>query len=263
MESIELSYGQSTLQEIRTNSITSEHGPSGREQPALPPTDEGYQAWLSLAGSFLSNGLIWGFALSFGVLQEYYTTNEPFASHPEGIAAIGTTATGLMYLTMPVFLGLFQRWPRLRQYALWASLPIVAVALIGASFANTVPQLIVCQGIIYAIAGNALVMPSINFINEWFVRKKGLAIGVAIAGDGTGGVFMPLILQALLPSVGFRWVSYIVALAGVSTLTVHYCRLSASSQQSSSCWQHHFHSCSSLVCLSQPRRPRHRSTSPS
>ncbi|PPJ56763.1 hypothetical protein CBER1_09099 [Cercospora berteroae] len=180
-------------------------------QDALPPTDEGRNAWMALFGSFLSNATIWGFALSYGVLQEYYSTNEPFASKPGGIAAIGTTSTGIMYLTMPVFLGAFQKWPRVRQYSLWASLPLVAVALIGASFSNTVPQLIVCQGIIYAFAGNALVMPTLNYVNEWFVRKKGLALGISIAGDGVGGVVMPLLLQAMLSAVGFRWTLRIVA----------------------------------------------------
>ena len=63
------------------------------------------------------------------------------------------------------------------------------------------------QGIIYGIAGNALVMPTINLINEWFSQKRGLAIGIAIAGDFAGGVVMPLILQAVLNELGFRWVS--------------------------------------------------------
>lgn len=175
-------------------------------QDALPPTDGGRGALIALFGSFLSNCLIWGFALSFGVLQEYYTTHEPFASAPGGIAAIGTTCTGIMYLTMPVFLAAFQRWPRIRQYSLYASLPVVGIALVGASFANTVTELLFCQGILYGLAGNALVMPSVNLVNEWWIRKRGLAIGIAIAGDGTGGVIMPLLLQALLSAVGFRWV---------------------------------------------------------
>lgn len=183
---------------------------------ALPPTDEGYNAWLALFGSFLSNGLIWGFALSFGVMQEYYTTHEPFASQG-GIAAIGTTCTGLMYLTMPLYLWIFQRWPRWRQFALYASLPIVGAGLMGASFTDKVSGLLVTQGVLYAIGGNALVMPSINYINEWFVRKRGLALGIAIAGDGTGGVIMPLILQALLSKVGLRWVRRFCQLVGRST----------------------------------------------
>jgi hypothetical protein len=179
---------------------------ASRAQYALPPTDQGYHAWVALAGGFFSNFLIWGFALSFGILQEYYASNESFASQG-GIAAIGTTSTGVMYLTMPFFLWGFQRWPKARRWSLWASVPIIAVSLIGASFANTVSRLIVCQGIIYGVAGNALVMPTINLINEWFLQKRGLAIGIAFAGDFAGGVAMPLILQAVLNEVGFRWVN--------------------------------------------------------
>jgi hypothetical protein len=177
-----------------------------RAQYALPPTDQGFYAWVALGGAFLSNALIWGFALSFGILQEYYTTNEPFASQG-GIASIGTTSTGIMYLTMPLFLWGFQKWPKARRWSLWVSVPTIAISLVGASFSNTVPQLIVCQGLIYGIAGNALVMPTINLINEWFLQKRGLAIGIAISGDFAGGVVMPLILQAVLNEVGFRWVS--------------------------------------------------------
>jgi len=177
-----------------------------RAQYALPPTDQGFYAWVALGGAFLSNALIWGFALSFGILQEYYASHEPFASQG-GIAAIGTTSTGVMYLTMPLFLWGFQKWPKARLWSLWVSVPIIAVSLVGASFANTVPQLIACQGIVYGIAGNALVMPTINLINEWFLVKRGLAIGIAISGDFAGGVVMPLILQAVLNEVGFRWVS--------------------------------------------------------
>ncbi|EME43422.1 hypothetical protein DOTSEDRAFT_25367 [Dothistroma septosporum NZE10] len=208
---IELARQHGSVCQVIDESIASVVTPQGIQYHSLPSTDEGYRAWLALFGSFLSNALIWGFALSFGVMQEYYASHEPFASDPGGIAAIGTTCTGLMYLTMPVYLVAFQRYPRVRQIALYASLPMVTVALIGASFAESVPQLLVTQGILYAVAGNALVMPSINYINEWFVRKKGLAMGVAIAGDGVGGAIMPLVLHALLSVVGFRWTLRIVA----------------------------------------------------
>lgn len=201
----------STRNSIASNNSNEEDGTplepiQSRTQYALPPTDQGYHAWVALAGAFLSNALIWGFALSFGILQEYYGSHEPFAGQG-GIAAIGTTSTGIMYLTMPVFLWGFQRWPKARQWSLWASVPIIAVSLVGASFASTVGQLIACQGIIYAIAGNALVMPTVNLINEWFSAKRGLAIGIAISGDFFGGAVMPLVLQAVLNEVGFRWVN--------------------------------------------------------
>ncbi|KAK4580142.1 hypothetical protein LTR86_000345 [Recurvomyces mirabilis] len=192
------------------NGSTSEVN-SGRAQNALPPTDQGYRAWLCLAGCFVSNVVVWGFAFSFGVLQEYYTTHEPFKSHPSGIPAIGTTATGLSYLTMPIYFWVFQRYPRWRRWSCFASLPLLVAALVGASFANAVPQLLVFQGVLYAIAGNALVTPTITYLDEWFVRRKGLAVGIMWAGDGAGGVIMPILMQVLLSRVGFRWTLRIIA----------------------------------------------------
>lgn len=175
-------------------------------QAALPPTDKGVRAWLCLLGCFLANVLIWGFAFSFGILQEYYSSHEPFVSRPSGIPAIGTTATGLGYLSMPLYFAVFQRRPQWRGWSVWASLPLVAASLIGASFANSVTQLVLCQGVLFALGGNALVTPTIIYLDEWFVSRKGLAVGIMWAGDGTGGVLMPLLLQALLPRYGFRWV---------------------------------------------------------
>jgi MFS family permease len=149
-----------------------------RQQQALAPTDGGYQAWLLLAGCFVINVLVWGFAFSFGVLQEYYASHEPFSAEPNGIAAIGTTATGLMYLLMPVYFSVLQRWPRMKRYSVWASLPLIAGSLIGASFAQSVEHLIACQGVLYALGGNMLFAPTVTYLDEWFVRRKGLAIGI-------------------------------------------------------------------------------------
>lgn len=238
-ESVELSQGISRSQSVATHDFAGDDTDTHRPQYALPPTDEGFQAWFTVFASFLSNGLIWGFALSFGVMQEYYTSNEPFASRTDGIAAIGTTTTGVSYLTMPVYLAVFQRFPQWRKYALWISLPAIAIALVGASFAQAVPHLIITQGVIYAIAGNALVMPSISYLNEWFARKRSLAIGIAIGGDGVGGAVMPLILQALLGRVGFRWVRYSTPL---NIAFAHYDRPCGSRHASS--WSWHCLSCS-------------------
>ena len=110
--------------------------------------------------------------------QEYYTTHEPFSSKPSGIATNGTVATGLMYLLMPIYFSCLQRWPQFKRLCTWASLPIVAAALIGASFAQKVSHLIVSQGVIFALGGNLMFAPTVTYLDEWFIRRKGLAIGM-------------------------------------------------------------------------------------
>jgi hypothetical protein len=80
-------------------------------ESSLPPVDRGKEAWLLLAacwvvealtfGEYLparsqtSSRLTWeqpGFGSSFGVFQDFYSNNEPFAGS-SSIAAIGTTTT--------------------------------------------------------------------------------------------------------------------------------------------------------------------------
>lgn len=119
-----------------------------------------------------------GFAVSFGVLQEYYTNHEPFSSNPAGIPAIGTTATGIMYLLMPTYFLILQRWPALKAWSTRCSVLVVTAALLGASFAQNVSHLIGCQGVLFAIGGNMMFTPTVTYLDEWFVRRKGLAIGI-------------------------------------------------------------------------------------
>ncbi|MCU0759717.1 MAG: MFS transporter [Steroidobacteraceae bacterium] len=50
-------------------------------------------------------------------------------------------------------------------------------------------------------------------IASWFDRRRGLALGVALAGVGLGGVALPLLCQALID--GFGWRLAYVGLAGL------------------------------------------------
>lgn len=61
---------------------------------------------------------------------------------------------------------------------MWAGIPLLSGSLLAASFANSVSQLIAFQGVLYAIGGNMLFAPTVNYLDEWFVRRKGLAVGV-------------------------------------------------------------------------------------
>lgn len=46
--------------------------------------------------------------------------------------------------------------------------------------------------------------PMIGYLNEWFVRRRGLASGIMFAGDGVAGPVLPIIFEALLRKLGFR-----------------------------------------------------------
>jgi MFS family permease len=136
-----------------------------------------------------------GFPFSFGVLQDYYSTHEPFSSHPKGISAIGTTCSGIMYCAAPLAFAVYTRFPRFLRWSTLAGLPTVALAMFLSSFATKVWHLTLTQGVIYAIGGGLVYYPIFTYIDEWFVRRKGLAFGVMWAGSGCGGLSGPLVLN--------------------------------------------------------------------
>ncbi|TAQ83952.1 hypothetical protein B7494_g7729 [Chlorociboria aeruginascens] len=196
----------------------------GPEQ-SLPRADGGKHAYLFLAGGFIIEALVWGFPFSFGIFEEYYSTHVPFSEHVSGIPAIGTTATGIMYLGSPLAFTLLQRYPRSRNLCASIGFLIMTCALIGASFAQTVTHLIVTQGTFFGIGGLLLYSPVVSFVDEWFIKRKGLAYGVMWAGGGASGLVLPFVLSWSLTSYGFRttlriWTVVFVLLAGPFTYFV-------------------------------------------
>lgn len=189
------------------------------EQASLPQADGGLQAWLFLAGCFMIEALVWGFPFSYGVFQEYYTSLPLFASNTSGIAVIGTSASGIMYLGAPFVFFVLQSYPHVRKYCGPVGLVIITLALISSSFSTAVWHLILTQGILYAIGGFLLYAPTILYLDEWFVKRKGLAFGIMWAGTGVSGVVVPLIMSWGLEKYGFRtmlraWSIALVILAG-------------------------------------------------
>ena len=72
----------------------------------------------------------------------------------------------------------YKRWPRLANTSKWAGLPLMAISLVAASFANEVKYLILTQGALYAVGGSIVYYPTLIFLDEWFIRRKGMAYGV-------------------------------------------------------------------------------------
>lgn len=141
--------------------------------------------------------------MAFGVFQDYYTTHAPF-SGSGSIAVIGTCAMGTMYLDVPLAMAFLRRYPRVGRWLPIAGLLIMCLGLATTSLATSVAQLIATQGVLYAVGGSVAYSPCIVYMDEWFVKKKGLAYGIMWSGTGLTGVVLPLLLQTLLSRYGFR-----------------------------------------------------------
>lgn len=62
--------------------------------------------------------------------------------------------------------------------------------------------------------------PSVAVLGHWFRRRRALAIGLATGGSASGGVIFPIILEKLIPVVGFGWAVRIIAFVTMACLIV-------------------------------------------
>ncbi|RQM07172.1 hypothetical protein DH86_00000862 [Scytalidium sp. 3C] len=132
---------------------------------------------------------------------------------------MGTSASGVMYLGAPLIFFILHSWPHLRRYSGIAGLMIITLALVASSFSTAVWHLILTQGVLYAIGGSLLYAPTILYLDEWFIARKGFAFGIMWGGTGASGVIVPLVMSWGLSTYGFRtmlrvWAITLVVLAG-------------------------------------------------
>lgn len=122
---------------------------------------------------------------------------------------------GLAYFVAPFAGFSLQRWPAQRKKASIFGLVLILISLLAASYATSVAQLILTQGVLYGIGGSLLYNPFLFYLDEWFIRRKGMAYGVFFSGTGLAGSFIPAILQWGLDNYGFQLTLQIWALVVV------------------------------------------------
>ncbi|KAL4916273.1 major facilitator superfamily domain-containing protein [Aspergillus aurantiobrunneus] len=187
----------------RANSNSDNEASRGPEF-TLPPVDTGKDAWLCLVGAFFLEMAVWGFPFSFGVFQDYYTTTEPFAQDGSRVSLVGSCSMGILYLASPFSLFILQRWPHLCRLSSVLGLITAVVGIGGSAFATQVWHLLITQGIVYSVGACMLYYPLLLFIDEWFVRRKGLAYGICWAGSGVSGIVFPFVVTAALSRLSFK-----------------------------------------------------------
>ena len=71
-------------------------------------------------------------------------------------------------------------------------------------------QFMLCYAVLSGLSGALLNPAACGSIAHFFCRRRGLATGIAMTAGSLGGVVVPLLLRALLPTVGFPWATRIL-----------------------------------------------------
>lgn len=196
-----------TLSRLKTHKITTDPGPA---------PDGGFQAWLQCFCAWLALANTWGFALSFGAFQTYYQDILPESAST--ISWIGSVQACLIF-----FVGAFSG--RALDAGLFTptvalGITIQLVGIFSMSVSSRFWQLLITQGILTGLGGGLFFCPVMGLMSTYFVKKRGMALGIVTTGNAAGGVIYPVIVRQLLPKIGFGWTVRVLGLLNLVTLAM-------------------------------------------
>lgn len=188
----EVSSGVQAAKDASTSVQTSE------EMMVVPP--DGGWGWAVLLGTMIVNIVVIGHAKSFGVY--FKTIIEEFEASPSRVAWMQSLQISMFSFLSPVASVLSQIIGP-RKVALTGGL-LACTGLILSAFTPSLEFLYIFYGVIEGIALTFTFTPGIAMIAKYFNRRRGLANGLAIAGNAIGGILMPLVVSRLVTEYSLR-----------------------------------------------------------
>lgn len=191
---------------------------SGGRRPTEHPRGRGvHPAWLIAAVAFLALVAAAGFRAAPSALIE--PLQSEFGWSTSSISVSVTVNLLLFGVTAPFAAALIQRFGVRRVTAL-------ALALVGAgaglSALSTAPWMLTATwGVLIGLGtGSMALVFAASIADTWFVRRRGLVVGILTAGSATGQLlFLPLV-AIIAESSGWRWATLAVAAAALVMVPV-------------------------------------------
>ncbi|PSK33477.1 hypothetical protein B9Z65_7364 [Elsinoe australis] len=145
-----------------------------------------------------------GFAMTYGIFQEYYQSSWTFHGSKNVAGVIGTTSNGVMYLSMPfLFAALSQRWARFRRTAAIAGVVVACLSFLLSSFGTQVWQLVATQGVFSALGCALIYSPTTLSLSEnYSTTNRAFALGIVLSSKNIVGTTCPFLLHYLLSHLG-------------------------------------------------------------
>jgi MFS family permease len=142
--------------------------------------------------------------MSYGVFQEYYSSNWTLKGNQELTGIIGTTSNGVMYLSMPFLFAMFtKRWANRRQTAALCGTVLTCVSFLLSSFSTDVWHLVVTQGVMAAMGCALIYSPTTLSLGEWYnTSNRAVAYGIVLSCKNVVGSACPFLLRVLLDRYG-------------------------------------------------------------
>ncbi len=189
------------------------HGFPRRRRVTRPPL---FYGWIVVAGAFLvlftAYGAQFAFGVFFSALLEEFGWSRASLSGVFSLYVLAYSSLGI------VAGGLTDRWGP-RAVVTLGSL-FLGLGLIGMSQTSALWQPYVLYGVVIALGMSSAYVPCNATVARWFVRRRGLAVGIASAGGSLGTLALPPLAHFLVSRLGWRWAYVLLGVAILITLNV-------------------------------------------
>lgn len=103
---------------------------------------------------------------------------------------------------------------------MYAGCVIWMVGWVTASFANSLWQLILSQGICIGVGLGMIWQPATGVISQWFQKRRSMAQGFTSAGSGVIGIIYSVSTTHMIEDIGLKWALRITGLTSFVCLLV-------------------------------------------
>ncbi|MEA2894424.1 MAG: hypothetical protein QOJ84_39 [Bradyrhizobium sp.] len=168
------------------------------------------RGWRVVAGTFAVMFVTFGITYSFSSFFNSLQTE--FAAQRGQISLIFSIAVPV-FSVLGIFSGPLADRIGPRKVALLGVM-VGAAGLLFAARADRLWQVYLGFGVGLGFAVGFSYVPSIAAVQRWFLRRRGVASGIAVTGIGLGTLCMPMIAEQLISLVGWRgaWTAFALLL---------------------------------------------------
>ncbi|PLB55088.1 monocarboxylate permease-like protein [Aspergillus steynii IBT 23096] len=173
------------------------------------PQEGSPKAWLTVAGSAAALFASFGWVNCIGVFQAQYEAHQLREYSSSKISWIPSMEFFFMMFPSALTGKLFDNYgPRV---PIAMGTLVHTFGLMMASISREYYQFMLSQSVCSGLGCALIFTPAMAAPYTWFRRRKAIASGLTVAGSSIGGVVFPLMVQHLIPRVGFGWTMRICA----------------------------------------------------
>ena len=170
-----------------------------------------FYGWVVVAGVFVVLFMGFGAAYSFGAF--FHSLRDEFGATRREVSLV-FALTGFVYFSLGAISGRLADRVGPRRVVVAGGV-LLGAGLLLASVTQALWQVYLTYSLCVGLGVGLAYVPAIGTVQRWFVRRRGFASGLAVAGIGLGTLLMPPLAAALIDIAGWRWAYVVLGLVAL------------------------------------------------